>query len=199
MDDNPGHDGPRPFRVAIIGAGFGGIGMAVTLKRSGVSDFVVLERAADLGGTWRDNSYPGLTCDVPSQLYSYSFRPGSWSRPYPPRAEILRYLRSVVAESGLGPHLRFGAGVTAAAFDEAAAAWDLTLDDGTVVRATAVVCAMGQLGRPFVPGIPGQEEFTGPSWHSAQWNHEVDLAGRRVAVVGTGASAVQIVPEIATV
>jgi cation diffusion facilitator CzcD-associated flavoprotein CzcO len=191
--------GARPCRVAIIGAGFGGIGMAIKLKRSGVEDFVVLERAADLGGIWRDNTYPGLTCDVPSHLYSFSFRPGSWTRPYPPREEILGYLRTLVAESGLGPHLRFGAAVTAAAFDEASAAWELSLDDGTAVRATAVVCALGQLGRPFLPAIPGREEFTGPSWHSAEWRHEVDLAGQRVAVVGTGASAVQFVPEIAKV
>jgi cation diffusion facilitator CzcD-associated flavoprotein CzcO len=136
---------------------------------------------------------------VPSHLYSFSFRPGIWTRPYPPREEILAYLRSLVAEFGLGPHLRFGAGITAAAFDEASAAWDLALDDGSAVHATAVVCAVGQLGRPFIPAIPGREEFTGPSWHSAQWNHEVDLAGRRVAVVGTGASAVQFVPEIAKV
>ena len=188
-----------PYRVVVIGAGFGGIGMAIALKRAGIEDFAVLERADDLGGTWRDNSYPGLTCDIPSQLYSFSFRPWRWSRRFPARDEILAYLHALVAEHGLGPHLRFGRGVVAAAFDERRAVWDLTLDDGGALQATAVVCSVGQLGRPVIPGIAGRDEFAGPSWHSARWNHEADLAGRRVAVIGTGASAVQFVPEIAKV
>ncbi len=188
-----------PNRVVIIGAGFGGIGMAIRLKQAGIEDFTVLERADDLGGTWRDNSYPGLTCDIPSQLYSFSFRPWPWTRRFPPRDEILAYLHALVAEHGLGPHLRFGCGVAAAAFDERRAMWDLSLDDGTVLQATAVVCAVGQLGRPVIPGIPGQDEFAGPSWHSARWDHSAELAGQRVAVIGTGASAVQFVPEIAKV
>ncbi len=187
------------YRVVIIGAGFGGIGMAIALKRAGIEDFAVLERAGDLGGTWRDNSYPGLTCDIPSQLYSFSFRPWRWSRRFPARDEILAYLRALVAEHGLGPHLRFGRGVAAASFDERRAVWDLTLDDGGTLQATAVVCAVGQLGRPVIPDIPGRDEFAGPSWHSARWNHHVELAGRHVAVIGTGASAVQFVPEIARV
>jgi cation diffusion facilitator CzcD-associated flavoprotein CzcO len=194
-----------PYRVAIIGAGFGGIGMAIALKRAGVGDFVVLDRAHDLGGTWRDNSYPGLTCDVPSHLYSFSFRPWRWSRRFPPREEILAYLHALVAEHGLAPHLRFGCGVAAAEFDERAAVWNLTLEDaGTLesvgpLQAKAVVCAVGQLGRPALPDFAGRDTFAGPWWHSAQWNHDVDLAGRRVAVVGTGASAIQFVPEIAKV
>ena len=188
-----------PYRVVIIGAGFGGIGMAIRLKDAGVEDFVVLDRAADLGGTWRDNSYPGLSCDVPSQLYSFSFRPWRWSRRYPVREEILAYLHGLVAEHGLGGHLRFGCGVGAADFDEASALWTLTLEDGSTLEATAVVCAVGQLGTPALPEIPGREEFAGPSWHSGRWNHDVDLAGRRVAVIGTGASAIQFVPEIAKV
>ena len=188
-----------PYRVVIIGAGFGGIGMAIALKQAGIDDFAVLERAGDLGGTWRDNSYPGLTCDIPSQLYSFSFRPWRWSRRFPARDEILAYLHALVAERGLGPHLRFGSGVVSAAFDERRALWDLTLDDGSTLQATAVVCGVGQLGRPVIPDIPGQDEFAGPSWHSARWNHDAELAGRRVAVIGTGASAVQFVPEIAKV
>src|SRR5580658_5210824 len=116
-------------QVIIIGAGFGGIGMAIALKRAGLEDFVVLDRADDLGGTWRDNSYPGLTCDVPSQLYSFSFRPWHWSRRYPAREEILRYLHALVAEHDLGPHLRFRSGVEAAVFDDGAASWQLTLTD----------------------------------------------------------------------
>src|SRR6516162_36902 len=188
-----------PYRVVIIGAGFGGIGMAIALKQAGVDDFVVLDQADDLGGTWRDNSYPGLTCDVPSLLYSFSFRPWPWSRRYPARDEILAYLHAMVAEHGLGRRLRLGCGVEAAEFDEHRAVWDLTLSDGEVLQASAVVCAVGQLGRPVLPDIPGRDEFAGPSWHSARWNNDVDLAGRRVAVIGTGASAIQFVPEIAKV
>ena len=186
-------------QVVIIGAGFGGIGMAIALKRAGIDDFVVVDRAADLGGTWRDNSYPGLTCDIPSHLYSFSFRPWRWSRRFPPREEILAYLHALVAEHGLGPHLRFGSGVTAAGFDEHRAVWNLTLDDGGTLQARAMVCALGQLGRPALPDIAGRNDFAGPSWHSARWNHDVRLDGQRVAVVGTGASAIQFVPEIAKV
>jgi cation diffusion facilitator CzcD-associated flavoprotein CzcO len=186
-----------PYRVVVIGAGFAGIGMAITLKQAGIGDFVVVDRADRLGGTWRDNSYPGLTCDIPSHLYSFSFQPWRWSRRFPARDEILSYLHALVAECHLGPHLRFGYGVAAAEFDERRAHWDLTLEDGRRLQATAVVCAVGQLGRPALPEIPGQDRFAGPWWHSARWNHHVELAGRRVAVVGTGASAIQFVPEIA--
>jgi len=187
------------YRVAVIGAGFGGIGLAIAFKRAGIEDFVVLDRADDIGGIWRDNSYPGLCCDVPSHLYSFSFRPWRWSRRFPPREEILGYMRGLVAEHGLGPHLRLGNGVAAAEFDAGRALWNLTMDDGTTLQATSVVCAVGQLGRPALPDIPGRDEFTGPSWHSGRWNHDVDLAGKRVAVVGTGASAIQFVPEVAKV
>src|SRR5215467_7554588 len=115
-----------PYRIVIIGAGFGGIGMAIRLKQAGIDDFVVLDQADSLGGTWRDNSYPGLTCDVPSHLYSFSFRPWRWSRRYPARDEILAYLHALVAENGVGPHLRFGRGVAAADFDASKAIWNLT-------------------------------------------------------------------------
>ena len=188
-----------PYRVVVIGAGFAGIGMAIALRQAGIDDFVVADRADSLGGTWRDNSYPGLTCDIPSHLYSFSFRPWRWSRRFPARDEILSYLHALIAEHDLGPHLRFGCGVVATEFDERRAVWNITLQDGGRLQATVVVCAVGQLGRPALPDIPGQGEFTGPSWHSARWNHDVDLAGRRVAVVGTGASAIQFVPEIAKV
>ena len=138
-----------PYRVAVIGAGFGGIGMAIALEQAGIEDFVVLDRADDLGGTWRDNSYPGLTCDIPSQLYSFSFRPWRWSRRFPARDEILAYLHALVAEHGLGPRLRFGRGVAAAEFDEREAVWNLTLDDGDTLQASAVVCAVCcRLSRP---------------------------------------------------
>ena len=186
-------------RVIIIGAGFGGIGMAIRLKQAGIEDFVVVDRAADLGGTWRDNSYPGLSCDVPSILYSYSFRPWRWSRRYPPREEILAYLHALVAEHDLGPHLRFGAAIEVADFDDAGGTWTLTLAGGDTLQAQAVVCAVGQLGQPRLPDIPGRVDFAGPSWHSGRWNHDVDLTGKRVAVIGTGASAIQFVPEVAKV
>ncbi len=137
--------------------------------------FLVVDRAGDLGGTWRDNTYPGLACDVPSNLYSFSFRPGRWSRRFPPRQEILAYLHALVSESGLGPHLRFGSGVAAAEFDERDAVWNLTFEDGGTLQATAVVSAVGQLNRPALPDIAGRDDFAGPSWHSARWNHDVDL------------------------
>jgi cation diffusion facilitator CzcD-associated flavoprotein CzcO len=186
-----------PYRVAVVGAGFGGIGMALALQQAGIRDFVVVDRASDLGGTWRDNTYPGLACDVPSNLYSFSFRPGRWSRRFPPRREILAYLHTLTQERDLGPHLRFGSGVAAAEFDESRRLWNLTLEDGGTLRAKAVVSAVGQLNRPALPGIAGRDDFAGPSWHSARWNHDIDLTGRRVAVVGTGASAIQFVPEVA--
>ena len=189
--------GQSAYRVVIIGAGFGGIGMALALRQAGIEDFLVVDRAGDLGGTWRDNTYPGLACDVPSNLYSFSFRPGRWSRRFPPREEILAYLHASCAERGLRPHLRFGSGVAAAEFDERDAVWNLTLEDGGTLRATAVVSAVGQLNRPALPGITGRDDFAGPSWQSARWNHDVGLAGLRVAVVGTGASAIQFVPEVA--
>lgn len=188
-----------PYRVVIIGAGFGGIGMAIKLKQAGINDFVVLDRAEDLGGTWRDNSYPGLTCDVPSLLYSFSFRPWRWSRRFPARDEILAYLHGLVAEHGIGPHLRFNCGVDGADFYEPGAVWKLTLSDGGTLEANSVVSAVGQLGSPALPDIPGREAFGGPSWHSGRWNHDVNLAGLRVAVIGTGASAIQFVPEVAKV
>jgi cation diffusion facilitator CzcD-associated flavoprotein CzcO len=136
---------------------------------------------------------------VPSHLYSFSFRPWRWSRRFPARDEILRYLRALAAEHGLGPHLRFGCEATAAEFDAGRAVWDVALADGRHLQATTVVCAVGQLGQPARPTIPGQAGFAGPWWHSARWNHDFDLSGQRVAVVGTGASAVQFVPEIAKV
>jgi cation diffusion facilitator CzcD-associated flavoprotein CzcO len=185
------------YRVVVVGAGFAGIGMAAALKQAGIEDFLVVDRAGDLGGTWRDNTYPGLACDVPSNLYSFSFRPSRWSRRFPPREEILGYLRAMAADRGLGPHLRFGSGVGAAEFDERRAVWNLTLEGGGTLQASSVVSAVGQLNRPRLPDIAGRDDFAGPSWHSARWDHGVDLAGRRVAVVGTGASAIQFVPEVA--
>ncbi len=187
------------YRVIVVGAGFGGLGMAMALKRAGIHDFLIVDQADDLGGIWRDNTYPGAACDVPASLYSFSFEPGRWSRRFPPQAEILAYLHTLADQHGLGPHLRLRTSVSSAEFDEQRAQWTVTLDTGEQLRARAVVSAVGQLNRPRLPDIPGRADFAGPAWHSARWDHDVDLAGRRVAVVGTGASAIQFVPEIAKV
>ncbi len=183
--------------VAVVGAGFGGIGMAIRLRRAGRESFVVLEKAGDIGGTWRDNTYPGAGCDVPSHLYSYSFGRRAWPRRYGSQAEILRYLHELVDAHRLRPHIRLGAEVRSAVFDEADGAWALTLAGGEEVRARAIVSAVGQLNRPAMPDIHGLGAFAGPVWHSARWNHEFAMEGRRVAVIGTGASAIQLVPAIA--
>lgn len=183
--------------VAIIGSGFGGLGMAIRLTQRGERSFVILEKADRVGGTWRENTYPGAACDVPAHLYSYSFHRYDWSRRYPPQDEILAYIEDVVATFGLAPHLRFGAAVARAVWDGATATWMISLDDGRRVRARVLVSSVGQLNRPAWPDLPGRESFAGPSWHSATWDHDTDLAGLRVGVVGTGASAIQFVPPVA--
>ena len=189
--------GRSSYRVVVVGAGFGGIGMAMALKKAGVEDFIVVDRGDELGGTWRDNTYPGAACDVPANLYSFSSSPRRWTRRFPAQQETLAYLRGLSEDGGLGPHLRFGSGVAAAEFDERRAVWNVTFEDGDTLEATAVVSAVGQLNRPALPEMAGRDDFAGPSWHSARWNHDVDLADKRVAVVGTGASAIQFVPEVA--
>jgi cation diffusion facilitator CzcD-associated flavoprotein CzcO len=193
----PGQRTDNP-QVVVIGAGFGGIGMAIQLKRAGWHDFVVLEKGADLGGTWRDNSYPGCACDVPSHLYSYSFELNPhWSRMFSPQEEIWDYLRHCARRYGVEPHLRFGVRVESMEWDEAAARWRVTTDGGEILTPRAVVSAIGALHVPHVPDIPGAERFAGTTFHSSQWDHTADLAGKRVAVIGTGASAVQFVPHLA--
>ena len=184
-------------RIVIIGAGFGGIGMAVRLRQEGYTELTVVERAEGIGGTWRDNTYPGAACDVPSHLYSFSFHPGTWRRRFSEQPEILRYLEEVVRVHGIEPHLRVGTEVRSLVFDEAADHWRVELSDGEVLTADAVISSVGQLNRPRVPDLPGLEDFAGPWWHSARWRHDVDLTGLRVAVVGTGASAIQFVPHVA--
>lgn len=172
--------------------------MAAALRKEGIEDFIILEKALDVGGVWRDNRYPGAACDVPSHLYSFSFHPNpDWSRKFAPQAEILAYLQDFTARFDLRRHIRFGAEVRSVAFDDAASRWEVTLTDGTVLQSQFVVTAMGQLSRPAVPDIPGREQFTGKSFHSADWDHGFDLRGKRVAVIGTGASAIQFVPAIA--
>lgn len=182
--------------LAIIGSGFGGIGMAARLKRAGFTDVVLLERAADLGGTWRDNSYPGAACDVPSHLYSFSFAPNpGWTRSFSPQPEIWDYLRRVADDEGITGKIRFGEEVTAARWDPAARHWRVETTSGTLT-ARFLVSAAGPLSDPLIPGIPGLDTFAGTVFHSAAWNHDYDLTGRNVAVIGTGASAIQFVPQI---
>jgi cation diffusion facilitator CzcD-associated flavoprotein CzcO len=183
-------------RVAIIGSGFSGLGMGVKLKQAGIDDFVILERAGDLGGTWRDNTYPGCQCDVQSNLYSFSFAPNpAWSRTYSPQAEIWEYLRLVAEKFRLTPHLRYQHEVRSAVWDEGAGRWRLETAAGAL-SADVVVAAVGPLSEPSRPAIPGLDSFPGPCFHSAAWDHDLDLTGKRVAVIGTGASAIQFVPRI---
>ena len=186
--------------IVIIGAGFGGIGMAIALKRAGFHDFVILEKSDDLGGTWHDNQYPGCACDVPSPLYSYSFELNpSWSRLFAPQQEIWEYLRTCARTYGVDEHIRYGRTVEQLNWDESARRWNITAGGGQpehyVTR--AVVSAAGFAHLPSGPGLPGAARFGGRSFHSARWDHSCDLAGQRVAVIGTGASAIQIIPEVA--
>jgi cation diffusion facilitator CzcD-associated flavoprotein CzcO len=187
----------RTVAVAIIGTGFAGLGMAIRLKKAGYTDITLFEKASDVGGCWRDNTYPGAACDVPSHLYSFSFEPKSdWSRRYAPQPEILQYLRDTARKYDVLRHVRFNTEVLAATFDEPAGLWHLELSDGTRHDADVVIAGTGQLSRPAYPRIPGIESFAGELFHSARWNHDYDLRGKRVAVIGTGASAIQFVPQI---
>ena len=182
--------------IAIIGSGFSGIGAAVKLLEDGERDLVVFERGEDVGGVWRDNTYPGAACDVPSHLYSFSWAPtGGWSRRFAVQSEIHAYLRRVAADHEVLPYVRFRTEVLSATWAEGG--WDLALSDGSTHRADVVIAACGQLSRPSRPDIPGLDSFAGTMFHSAEWDHDHDLTGRRVAVLGTGASAIQFVPEIA--
>ncbi|WP_139978341.1 flavin-containing monooxygenase [Nocardioides litoris] len=184
-------------RVLIIGAGFGGLGAARAMLQHGLTEVTVLERADAVGGVWRDNTYPGAACDVPSPLYSWSWAVNPrWGRRYSQQPEILAYLRDAAAREGLLDLVETGKDVVSCTWDADAAAWHVRCADGSSYDAEVVVPALGQLSNPVVPALPGAETFAGPSFHSAEWRHDVDLAGKRVAVVGTGASAIQFVPGI---
>ncbi|MFB8146466.1 flavin-containing monooxygenase [Microbacterium sp. NPDC056003] len=195
--------------VAIVGAGFAGIGMAIALRRAGREDFVVLERAASLGGTWRENTYPGVACDVPSHLYGFATHPNpDWSGTYARGAEIRAYLEDVAASEGLGDRLRLRSPMHRAEWDADRGVWRLALgvsgsadrdasEGPAIIEADVLVLACGRLTEPAIPRTPGLEQFPGPVFHSARWDHSAPLAGARVGVVGTGASAVQIVPALA--
>jgi len=187
---------PHHVRAAIIGAGFGGLGAGIRLRQAGMTDFVILERAASVGGTWRDNTYPGCACDIPSHLYSFSFAPNpGWAHTFSRQPEIWRYLEEITGRYGLRGHLWLGADVTEARWDPGPARWELRTTRGGLT-ADVIISAAGPLSEPRLPGIPGLADFPGEVFHSARWDHGAGLDGKRVAVVGTGASAIQIVPEI---
>jgi cation diffusion facilitator CzcD-associated flavoprotein CzcO len=188
----------RDVDVVIIGAGFAGLCMAIRLRQAGLS-FVILERAGQIGGTWYTNSYPGCSCDIPSQLYSFSFElNANWSRTYPQQSEILGYLQGCVGKYKLTDDILLSTEAREAVFDEADQVWRVRTDRGDTFAARALVSAMGPLSRPVLPNIPGIERFKGKAFHSSQWDHSYDFAGKKVAVIGTGASAIQFVPQIAS-
>ncbi len=197
----PGPAAPRPVRtvqIAILGTGMGGLCMAAQLRRAGIDSFVMIEKAGEVGGTWRDNIYPGSGCDVPSHLYSFSFEPKvDWSRKFALQPEIHEYMKQVTRKYGLRPFIRFNTEVEEARFDEAAGLWRIRTTGGEEIEAHVVVSGTGQLNRPFVPKFEGSESFKGAAFHSARWDYGVDLAGKNVAIIGNGASAIQFVPEIA--
>lgn len=189
-------DPARQVRVAIIGAGFGGLGVALRLQAAGYRDFTVYERAPDVGGTWFHNTYPGAACDAPSHIYSFSFaQKVDWSRRFAPGSEIHAYLRRCVDDAGIADRIATGTEVVRARWS--GRDWVLELADGRRARADVLVPAVGQLTVPTVPDLAGLADFGGPTFHTARWRHDVDLTGKRVAVIGTGASAIQVVPAIA--
>jgi cation diffusion facilitator CzcD-associated flavoprotein CzcO len=183
--------------VCIVGGGFSGLGMAIRLEHAGIGSFCVLEQASEIGGTWRDNTFPGCACDIPSHLYSLSFAPKiDWSRMYPTQPEIHAYLHDCVTHFGLASRIRLSTRLEHAVYDEPSGLWNVQTSGGSFT-ARFVVSAIGGLHRPAIPALPGIESFAGPSFHSARWDHGVDLTGKHVAVIGTGASAIQFVPQIA--
>ncbi|APE37167.1 monooxygenase [Nocardia mangyaensis] len=185
--------------VVVVGAGFGGLTMAAELKRAGVENFLVLESGTEVGGVWRENTYPGCSCDVPAHLYSFAFDPYRDARVrYPGQQAILTYMREATDRNGLRPHLRCDTAVVAADYSDTDRTWTLTTTTGELIRTDAVVWALGQLHRPAIPRLPGAETFGGRAFHSARWDHTADLSGQ-IAVVGTGSSAAQMIPELARV
>ena len=182
----------------IVGTGFAGLCAAIQLKEAGFEDLVLLERGDSVGGTWRDNHYPGCACDVQSHLYSFSFEPNpTWSRMFAPQPEILRYLKGCADKYDVRRHVRFNRNVTSMAWDDDSGTWTVRTDHGETWTANNVISAIGGLSTPAIPDIDGLDDFAGPVFHSADWDHDLDLSGKRVAVIGTGASAIQFVPQIA--
>lgn len=183
--------------VVIVGSGFGGLAAAIEMKQAGFDNITILERANGVGGVWRENHYPGAACDVPSVIYSFSYAlKSNWSQPFGMQPEIKAYLENVVDEFGLNQHLRLNSEVKAATYDDSAATWNIDIVGGERLQAQVLIMATGQLSRPKMPAVTGLDKFQGASFHSAEWNHDVDLTGKKVAIVGSGASAIQIVPAI---
>ena len=188
---------PLDADAIVVGTGFAGLGMAIALKRAGMDSFIVLERAGDIGGTWRDNDYPGCACDIPSILYSFSFEHNpNWTRIYSPQGEIRDYLRHCAGRFGIRPHIRFNTEMIDATYDEIASAWRVRTADGRSLVSRVLIGGFGPLNKPNIPKLAGLERFAGPAFHSSAWDHTVDLTGKNVAVIGTGASAIQFVPRI---
>lgn len=184
--------------IVIVGAGFSGLGMAIQLKQAGIDNFTILERASDVGGTWRDNHYPGAACDVASHLYSFSFEQNpNWSRAFGQQPEILEYIKHCAEKYDLYRHIRFDTTIVESVFDGATGTWQVHTQSGEQLSARVVVSAVGALSDPAYPKIPGLEAFKGKLMHTAQWDDAYDLAGKRVAVIGSGASAIQVMPEVA--
>lgn len=188
---------PSRVHILVIGAGFAGLGAAIKLEEAGQADFAVIDKGSSVGGTWRDNTYPGAACDVPSQLYSFSFAPNpNWSRSFSPQPEIHAYLQDVAQRSGVLDRFHFGVTAQDATWDETDQVWTVVTSAGTVT-ADVVISGSGGLSEPKNPEIAGIDDFAGEIFHTARWNHDVDLTGKRVAIIGTGASAIQVIPEIA--
>lgn len=189
---------PKIKTCIIIGTGFSGLAMAIKLKEKGINDFIILEKAKEVGGTWRENTYPGAECDIPSALYSFSFEPNAnWKYKWSMQPQILEYIKHVAKKYDLYRHIHFQKEMTSAKWEATEGHWFIQTKDGTNYTGKTLVSAIGQLHHPSTPNFKGKEQFTADSWHSAQWNHEVSLAGKTVGVIGNAASAVQFIPEIA--
>ncbi|NQX86435.1 MAG: NAD(P)/FAD-dependent oxidoreductase [Flavobacteriaceae bacterium] len=185
------------YEAIIVGSGFSGIAMAISLKKQGVSSFIILEKANDFGGTWRDNTYPGAECDVPSALYSYSFEPYTdWDKKWSGQAQILEYLKLNIKKNGLEDFIHYNKEFQSSNFNEDFGCWELKTKDGSEYRTRALITAIGQLHHPKTPSFKGKESFKGTTWHSVRWNHNYNLEGKRVGVIGNAASAIQFIPEI---
>jgi cation diffusion facilitator CzcD-associated flavoprotein CzcO len=186
--------------VAVIGAGLGGLCAGIKIKEAGFDDLVILEKGNKVGGTWRDNTYPGCACDTPVAVYQFSFAPSlKWSHLFPRHHEVQQYTEDLADNFGLRPHLHLGDETTSALWDDERAVWKLSTRQGKTYEADIIIPALGQLNRPCLPDIEGRASFTGPAFHSARWDHSVDLTGKRVAVIGSAASAIQLIPEVAKV
>ena len=186
--------------VLVIGVGFSGVCAGIKLLEKGITNFRIYNKSSGIGGTWWDNTYPGAVCDVPSHLYCYSFEPNpNWSRIYPAQGEIKTYIEHCVTKYGLTPHIRHGEKIVKLMFDEIASLWNVIFEDGNIVKTRHVINGSGGLHVPHIPDFPGRETFEGTGMHTARWDHSVNMYGKRIAVIGSAASAIQVVPEMAKI